>query len=384
MKINGRRFSAIFVSLAFTFASLTLLPAGYAARVGPLNQPLGYEGNHDYDEYREFDEPTETEEARLERIAGQYKDLIAPQTVNTFRGDVRLRGFRPIVAGITAEDLIGDGLDDGFVEELNRHFEAQYNEFVRTAGENTRTLEFNFDVTVSGGFVNVLFYCGRAAVSTERLVLTTVIDADSGAIVTVTDIIGGNGVRLINRALSAQIAANPARYSSAFAGITPNNAFYMDNGDAVMLFNEFALVNAGTGITAVRVQLGGFANLSVGSEYQYTKGTVGIRMVQLKKVADGFGFELAWNEPTQTVDMRGNGFDIEMTIGRNAYSGARNLSPVRLESAPELRLDDGRTYLPLSFFEQILGLAYSVSLDDGIILFTSFDDGRIFIGQHGE
>ena len=313
-----------------------------------------------YEEYNETEQPTPLE------LSLEIKAMISARTVNTFRGDVRLRGERPEV-----------NHQSNFGVMLSDRFDAQFNEFMRLAGGNARTLTFGFEVTVSGGFVNVMFFCNSAA--DERHFLTTVINSVTGEIVSLAHVAGVNGVSLINQALSARIAANPLQFSTGFTGITTNQNFYMNGTTAVLVFNEFELINARTGKVRVNVNLNDVTNV-VADPSEHMQDWNGIQMIQLRHVVgDGFGYALLWIDLTQNVNITSEeGTSITITIGTNSYVNIRQPGILELEAAPQLFY--ARTYLPLSFFTQIMNLTYHRH-QDGSITFSRFDDSNLTIQQ---
>jgi len=291
------------------------------------------------------------------------KAMISVQTVDTFRGNVRLRGQRPVV------NVEGD-----FGELLDARFQSQFNEFIRLAGDSARTLTFAFEVTVSGGFVNVKFFCNRTA--EEQHVLTTVINSVTGEIVSLADVTGVNGVRLINQALLARVAANPSQFSAGFTGITANQNFYMNGTTAVLMFNEFEFINARTGRVRANINLDDITNVVVNPD-EHIQDSNGIQIKQLRHViGNGIGYELTWTDITNTVNIASEETNITITIGRNSYVNARHPGILELEVAPQLFNE--RTYLPLSFYTQIMNLTYHIH-QDGSITFSRFDDSNFII-----
>jgi len=301
-----------------------------------------------------------TLEAAVQRVV----NMITSELVDGFRGEVRLRGERPAANAAAGE----------FQALLDMHFEAQFDDFIRLT-ERARTLTFEFDVTVSGRFVNIKFFCNRTAAATEQHILTTVIDSVSLEILTLTDVVGVNGAELINQPLWAQIASNPSRFSTSFSGITNSHGFFMDGTSAVLVFSEFELVNARVGITQVSIDTENVFNVT--AEYEYIKESRGIKMIRLRHIADGFGYNLTWTSAARTVNISSAyGMNVTVSIDRNRYVDENHPGILELEAAPVIFNDF--TYLPLSFFTQIMRLAYYVH-QDGSITFSRFDSGVVIL-----
>ena len=90
----------------------------------------------------------------------------------------------------------------------------------------------------------------------------------------------------------------------------------------------------------------------------YYKGAV--LMVPLRAIAEALGYEVIWEGATRSVYLNNV---ISLTIGKDDYTIGR-MAPLQLGTAPEIV--DGRTYVPLSFFKQVVR-AKRVNVQDGVI-----------------
>ena len=74
----------------------------------------------------------------------------------------------------------------------------------------------------------------------------------------------------------------------------------------------------------------------------------GVVMLPLKAIAEALNFDITWNEEDQSV---GIGSGISVTIGKDEYIYMKT-PVIQLGTAPELV--DGRTFVPISFFREVL------------------------------
>jgi len=74
-------------------------------------------------------------------------------------------------------------------------------------------------------------------------------------------------------------------------------------------------------------------------------GTV---MVPVRAVAEALGYQVSWQQKSKTVTLNG---EISFSIGKDAYT-LKGGEPVELGTAPALK--DSRTFVPLSFFTELL------------------------------
>jgi hypothetical protein len=76
----------------------------------------------------------------------------------------------------------------------------------------------------------------------------------------------------------------------------------------------------------------------------------GFKMIPLRFVGEGLGYEVAWNQETKTAELTRGAQWTAVTIGKDNYNFAKML--IRLGAAPELV--DSKTYVPQSFIEEVL------------------------------
>ena len=91
----------------------------------------------------------------------------------------------------------------------------------------------------------------------------------------------------------------------------------------------------------------------------------GLVLIPLRQVAEYLGYDVVWNGTSRSVELTKGPHWTSLTIGRNMYSFARML--IRLEAAPVIYND--RTFVPISFAEQVLMAKIEVLPDGGVRIF---------------
>jgi hypothetical protein len=91
-------------------------------------------------------------------------------------------------------------------------------------------------------------------------------------------------------------------------------------------------------------------------------GDGGVLMIPLRAVAEALNYGVEWDGELRQARV---GAAITVTIGANEYAVGR-MVPRQLDAAPELH--DDRTYVPISFFTDILHLGFDN--DEGILAFS--------------
>ncbi|WP_053956800.1 copper amine oxidase N-terminal domain-containing protein [Inediibacterium massiliense] len=88
----------------------------------------------------------------------------------------------------------------------------------------------------------------------------------------------------------------------------------------------------------------------------------GMVMVPVAAISKALGYDLVWNEESQSV-MIGKG--ISLTIGKDQYNYMKT-APIELGTAPTIV--KGRTYVPLSFFKKVIPMNNAYVLESQIII----------------
>ncbi len=91
-------------------------------------------------------------------------------------------------------------------------------------------------------------------------------------------------------------------------------------------------------------------------------------MVPVKPVLDKMGYKVTWNAETKSVDISKGAQFTTLYIGRNSYF-KNKMAPKELSTAPTIL--DGRTYVPIEFFSEMLGTG--MAIEEREIKFTDSD-----------
>jgi len=266
---------------------------------------------------------------------------------------------------------------------LEERWEEQRNTFLQNHMTGALSINFSVGYFISGDFVSVAFVKEAASLSTTAVISTTVIDASTNSIITLSDI-NVNILQLINSHINDLIAARPHNFSS-FSGIDANHPFYLDSGRLVIPFGSAGLISNERGIHEVSLSLSNIEEGFFPSNYfrvlppsQYS--TI---MIRVGDVMRHFGYDINWDNDSRTATIYMNGTLVStLVIGENAYY-YRNGSPRELEVAPMIH--DNLTYVPLSFFTEIVGIPTTVNSGGVTVSRYSSSSTTVSIGSvyHG-
>lgn len=95
----------------------------------------------------------------------------------------------------------------------------------------------------------------------------------------------------------------------------------------------------------------------------------GVEMTAVRPVAEALGLDVAWDNDLQRVSVGTVQMGVNFLIGVNSYNKAK-MTPFTLEAAPYLEVTEagGVTYLPVSFFTEVLGCGSETI--DGVMTLT--------------
>jgi len=286
-------------------------------------------------------------------LALQVRNRPAPQR----RGDLIIAGEIPRVVGNA---------------ELTLHFTAQFDEFVGAHRARALSVHFSTYVFTSDRFVSVVVNMEARGANSTQAVATTVIDAETMEIMTLTDF-NPNALQLINNEIQRVAQNNPRNFVSVFSGVDDSHPFYLD-GDMVRLpFASGTLFAASRGVQRMSFHISAIQNETIDSSMFDVLPADRYRtvMVDLAAVLGMFGFTAEFNEEDGEVNVyRARVHITTITIGENSYF-YRDADDARsLEHAP--RLENGVVQVPLSFFREILGIA-TTSFPPDYILMSRYD-----------
>jgi|GEM_PF-1473946 len=247
---------------------------------------------------------------------------------------------------------------------FNEHFSRQFQAFVAAHAGTALVMNFETQILVSEPFVSIVTTMEARAISSTFTIATTVIDARNGAILTLGDI-HPNITRLFNSRIRTMIAGQPRNFIANFAGLGETQSFSIYNNILTIHFGSAELIPAYRGVFSLSLNLANVrhetlappVHIHILPPTQYS--TV---MINLNEVATRFGYTIA--NAAGRITVTRDTFTTAFTIGQNSYTTIRG-NVRELENAP--MIVGGSVFVPLSFMDDVLGIAATV-LGDNIVL----------------
>ena len=218
-----------------------------------------------------------------------------------------------------------------------------------------RSLSFSYIHVVSELYESVVVFSDMQLPGyAKREAASFTVDKNTLTVVGINDIFGSNGVKLFNAYLNALVWSDPDKYNPTFTGVSDNTAFYATDEGVHLIFNSYEITKGGSDVEVISLPFDLIKNLVI----EYIDSGFSI-ILPLRDVCEFFGFEIIWQGFFAPIGIVRGDFSTYITLYENSYtSGALNIA---LEAPPAYI--NGATHVPLTFFEEILGLTYTVGED---------------------
>ncbi len=155
-----------------------------------------------------------------------------------------------------------------------------------------------------------------------------------------------NAMPIVNTIINNSIANHPDKFNITEKKDPENDNFYIENNYAKVIYNNYTF----------SIRFGSIKDFTLDKNY-YSKETFDLKMIPLRTVCEQFGYTITYNGRTKSISIEKGDFETSIKIGENSYY--TDIKRKRtLDASPEL--SRGVTYVPITFFEQILGIYYKI------------------------
>ncbi|WP_427051213.1 stalk domain-containing protein [Paenibacillus sp. TC-CSREp1] len=179
--------------------------------------------------------------------------------------------------------------------------------------------------------------------------------------VTLEDLFGSKYTSILDAHIKSAIAADQELYfkgENGFKGVHPEQSFYVKDGHAYIVFQEYSIAPGSTGTPEFAVKLPDQKDVhgavqSIIPSSQHYIGKDGKLMVPLASVLRQLNFDVTWNGKRKTADISKGALWSSIILNKDSYFLGKN-APRKLGAAPEMK--NGYVYVPLEFLSDILNL----------------------------
>jgi len=294
-----------------------------------------------------------------------HQDMYEILVLNERQQGVDIQGEIPMLLEYLGPDY--DLLNDEITAAVNGLIEG-------TRRIRARSITFNYEIYYTDEVVSLVILATTRAVTDRTSVKSVNFNPHTGALVTLKEAMGKDITPLAEGKIADMIRRDPATYYAAFTASPTGQAFYLTDHSLVLLFDEFQLSSAPNQTRMIELVRDNIKVFTIAHyDYRISQDRYEIKMMPLRKILTNMGYnysDIVWH-PTdkEAVIVRDGHPTITLRIGENNFQ-INGIMQRSLEAAPELI--NNNTYVPISFFDQILGLtAYSID-ERGNITFMAY------------
>jgi len=282
---------------------------------------------------------------------------ITIETIYELKNNVKATGVMPSVVGLK---------NPIFQYKLNYQIKTDFDTYFSNAPANKiKNFKVSYEAIDYNDILSLIIYYTNS-VNSEQDVKSYVINKSLNSYVTINDILGGNGLKYCNKVIENKIKTDKnIKYSISSPNITDTQAFYVKDGNIVVVFGSGKAAKTQKGTIKFEVPKDKISNFVISSTDCYLISEYNVKMVPLRATLEYFGYSVLWSDSQNTIAISKENMNTKITIGRNSYYKPKN-SPKQLEAAPQIK--NGKTYVPISFFNDILGLLFAVDSNGDVTI----------------
>ncbi|MCL2351080.1 MAG: copper amine oxidase N-terminal domain-containing protein [Firmicutes bacterium] len=301
--------------------------------------------------------------------------LVTETKLSSREEGLDIRGSYPVVSGVgnaSLEAAVNEKIDTVFGQKK-----------AEAKNVKAKSLVFSYTLTEANDVTSILLYTVINTATVKKEVNSVNFSRSRQSWVAIDDaaVLGPNGASLADKVITKEIRSNPGEYYQNFTGVTSGDAFAVENDGVKLYFDAFKLAPGSRGEVSFKLERQRIVYYWLPKErYLIDASNYDLRMIPLRTAAEALGYTVTWSPGdanSLVIVDRGDDFMVTLTIGKNEYVVSRPSAPERtsvmaLEAAPELTA--GVTYVPISFFDQILELvSYSIDENGGVVFATYVD-----------
>jgi len=256
----------------------------------------------------------------------------------------------------------------------NAIFDAKNSLIEGTRRIRARRITFGYEIFYTDDIVSIVIMADSRAVTDRTSVASVNFRMETGQIVDLTEAMGMDITPLAEGKIADMIRRDPSTYYAAFTAPPTGQAFYLTEDYLVLLFDEFQLSSVPDSTRLIQLVLDNIKVFTISYyDYRISQDRYEIKMMPLRLILTSMGYnydDIVWNPSCQEAIIMRDGYPmISLTAGENNFQ-INGVMQRSLEAAPELK--NHTMYVPISFFDQILGLtAYDID-EMGNITFMTY------------
>lgn len=290
----------------------------------------------------------------LNIIANNEINYDTPQNITYNKNNINVSGNYPVISNLKNKT---------FQKNINEEIVNLVNKTILDMKDTVlKKIDVSYKTYIYGNTLSLVIFF-KNIITSEINVKSIVIDVEKSQKMNINSFLGPNGITYANK-----IVSNKAyELNLKSAKVTKDTPFFVENGKIVIIYGAGETTFVQKGNILISIDPKKIKNYYIPKELYYKKSNYNVKMLPLREPLEAFGYKINWDKKNGniTVSSAEGEFISYLKTNENKYSkGSFVARP--LEFAPENK--NNITYVPISFFSDIIGLLYSVDNYENIII----------------
>lgn len=282
------------------------------------------------------------------------KNLVKSEVINVKKNNFVVFGEYPVVKGLSNKNF-----EAKVNNEINKIIKENFVSYQKIANFK---IQLSYETIVDKDIVSILLYF-KNTFSDEIYPFSVNFDSKKNIFIDINKFLGVNGLSYSNKVVNSK--ANDLGYN--FIEVTNKTPFYIKNNNVYIVYGAGSITFVQNGNIIFEILSKNIKNYRLPSTLYYKKSEYNVKMVPFREILEYFGFEMKWNAVSNSATVYyNNKFVSYIVVGKNIYTGKNNKVVRQLEFPPEMR--NGKTYVPISYFSNILEMLFAIDGNNDIII----------------
>ena len=279
---------------------------------------------------------------------------ITQKAININKNNTNIYGEYPVISGLSSLSFQRDV--NNKIDSIIKSKTTSYSQ------KTTNKIEVSYDIIQEGNILSSMIYF-KNVYNNEIVPYSVNIDIKNNKYVTINSYFNANGLNYTNKVVSNKAANMGVTYKK----ITENTPFYIKNKNVYVVYGAGSITFAQKGNIIFEIPYKNLNNYQINKTNYYKKSQYNVKMVPLREPLQYFGYTMNWEASKNSITILKDGkFVSYLVIGENRYSDKNNKVIRQLEFAPEIK--NGKAYVPISYFSEILEMLFAVDNNENIII----------------
>lgn len=268
------------------------------------------------------------------------------------QNNISLQGNYPYIQNFTSKKL---------ETEINSIILSKIDETLNEVSQAPKTITLSYNFVIEKDYLSIMLYFENA---TTKEISVNSINANikTNEFIVASDVLGVNGLEYANKVYLSEVYKQSVGYKK----ITDETPFYVQGDSLYVVFGAGEVSLSQKGNVIIPVPLNQMQSYVISEGIYFTKSEYNVKMLPLRTSLQDFGYDFTWSGSQLSVIVLKDDTEVaSMIIGDSKYLRANGTAKY-LEFAPELM--DGVTYVPISFFTDILGMIVDNNSNNDIVL----------------